>query len=158
MKNGQELSSLSWPASTVLVTLGTTFWGGLVLVMSCIQIYEKGFTLWLAEIMSKPIALLMLSQPIGSAAVMIFGRRTMLSYYVGSCTSLLWLLLVMILLYPRYPPRSLDDFFMFLGFYASVMSPFYILFHRFTFSLPSRLYYGMVREESPASEARSSET
>lgn len=32
------------------------------------------------------------------------------------------------------------------------------LFYRFTFGLPSRRYYGMVREESPASEAQSSET
>jgi hypothetical protein len=32
------------------------------------------------------------------------------------------------------------------------------LFHRFTFGLPSRRYYGMIRDESPASETRSSET
>lgn len=86
---------------------------------------------------------------------MIFARRTMLSYYVGSCTSLLWLLLVMILLYPKYPLRSLDDFFTFIGFSAVMVSPFYLLFHRFTFGLPSRRYYGMVREESPAPDTHS---
>ena len=32
------------------------------------------------------------------------------------------------------------------------------LFYRFTFGLPSRRYYGMVREESPASKVQSSET
>jgi hypothetical protein len=32
------------------------------------------------------------------------------------------------------------------------------LFHRFTFGLPSRRYYGMVREESPATDAQSVET
>ncbi len=107
--------------------------------------------------MSKPIALIMLSQAIGSAAVMILARRTMLSYFVGSCTSLLWLLLVMLALYPMYPLRSLDDFFTFLGLYAVMVSPFYLLFHRFTFGRPSRRYYGMQREEAPASETRGSE-
>ena len=32
------------------------------------------------------------------------------------------------------------------------------LFHCFTFGLPSRLYYGMAREDSPASETQSSES
>jgi hypothetical protein len=137
------LPPLPKPNSTVLLAIGTSCWCALVIFMSCAKIIEVGFTVWLSGLVTTPIALFMILYPIVSAVVMIMARRNLFSYIVGSCTSLLWLLFVMLLLYPMYPLRSLDDFFTFLGFYAVMGSPFYLIFHRFTFGLPSRRYYGM---------------
>ncbi len=157
LKASQELPCIRCPVSTVLVTLVTTCWGSFVLLMSCLQLNEKGIHLWLSELMSKPIALIMISKAIVCAAVMLLARRSLLAYYVGAFTTLLWLLLAMLLIYPMYPPRSISEFLTCLGLFTVVGSPFYLLFHRFTFGLPSRRYYGLVSDDMPVSETQGSE-
>ncbi len=145
-------SSTKWAlAYAVLMGVGWVFTSGRM-------IYQLGVrslvTDWVDAMWTIPDFLSRLGLVAGLLLARSFAWAFRLACVMLASTTILSMIsFVRFAMFPDGTLQIAESIFCVLFYYGM-----FNLFYRFTFGLPSRRYYGMVREEPPASETRSSET